>query len=153
MRRIDKMAKICIVCEKEPPGEAYPVADDAIIRFIRAAKRKVNLARNNELYVCKDCHPAYSERRKKFEKNLVFFIAGGVIIFFGINVFQLFFGRFSVFAFLASIFLGVFIGSFPILSYVPALRQGPGLPEAAPVPAPRRAQSERTRREKPRARK
>ncbi|MFA5077090.1 MAG: hypothetical protein WC488_01550 [Candidatus Micrarchaeia archaeon] len=120
------MARVCIVCEKEPAGEAYPVLDDAIINFIRAAKKKLGLARNNELFVCKECHPTYAERRKKFEKNLVFFIAGGVIIFFVINAFQLFSGRFSVFTFLASIFFGILIASFPVLSYVPAIRQDAG---------------------------
>lgn len=111
------MAKICIICEKEPRNIAYKVRDDMIIKTIRTIKQKIGIAKNNELYVDEDCLSVYREKRKKFEKNIVFYIAIGTIFFILVNGFQLIYGRFSLGAFVASIFLCVLITVFPVLNY------------------------------------
>lgn len=74
------MAKVCIVCAKEVDGNAYRVKDDRVIKMIRAIKQKLNLARNNELYVCEPCFPVYQPKRKNFEKNMVYAAALAVIM-------------------------------------------------------------------------
>ncbi|MEW6528634.1 MAG: hypothetical protein AB1391_01975 [Candidatus Micrarchaeota archaeon] len=111
------MAKICIVCEKEPIENAYKVCDDVIIKIIRTVKQKLNIAKNNELFVCESCISTYKEKRKKFEKNFTLCVAIAVIIFIMINGFQLINGKFSVILFFISIFLAVIISALAVLNY------------------------------------
>lgn len=111
------MAKICIVCEKEPQENATKVCEDFVIRTIRGAKQKLGVAKNNELYVCGNCIPAYREKRKKFEKNLVFYAAAAVIIFVLINAFQVTTGIFSFTLLLTSILLAAVIAGLAVLIY------------------------------------
>ncbi|VVB97969.1 Uncharacterised protein [uncultured archaeon] len=113
------MAKVCIICEKEiqPGSDYYRVRDDAIIKAIRAVKQRLGVAKNNELCVDQGCLPKYRERRKKFEKNIIFYVALGVIVFVLINGLQLMAGAFSIVAFIASLFLAVLIAGLAILNY------------------------------------
>ncbi len=121
------MVKICIICEKEPTGNACKVRDDAIIKTIRAVKQKLKIAKNNELYVCEDCLPSYKEKRKKFEKNLVFYVAIAAVIFIIINGFQLINGKFSIVLFFISLFLGLMISALAILNYATPPIESPQL--------------------------
>ncbi len=126
------MARICIICEKEPQGKAYRVSDDAIIKLIRGVKQKLGIARNNELYVDEACLPAYREKRRKFEKNLVFYVAVAAIIFLLINGFQLAYGRFSIITFIASVVVGALVASLAVLNYAtPPLEDGGAMKESA----------------------
>lgn len=133
------MARVCIICEKEPAGKAYAVRDDAVIKAIRAVKRKLGVARNNELYVDEACLPAYREKRKKFEKNMVFYIAIGAVIFILVNGFQIAYGRFSLITFLASAVLALMIAAMAVLNYatppLESMEAAMKEPAAAPAPA------------------
>ncbi len=111
------MAKVCIICEKEPMGKAYQVRDDAIIKAIRAVKQRFGIAKNNELCVDEGCFQTYLEKRKKFERNFVFYVAVGVIIFVLINGLQLLYGKFSIVTFLASVLLAVVVAALAVLNY------------------------------------
>ncbi len=111
------MAKVCIICEKEPQGKAYKVQDDFVIKAIRWGKRKLGIAKNNELFVDEGCLPAYREKRKRFERNVVFYVAIGVIIFVLINGLQVLYGRFSFVTFLASVLLAILVSGLAILNY------------------------------------
>lgn len=125
------MAKICIVCEKEPQENASRVREDFVIRTIRGAKQRVGVAKNNELYVCENCLPVYREKRKKFEKNFVFYVAAAVIIFVLINAFQLTAGIFSLMLLLTSILLAAIIAGLAVLIYYT-----PSLWDEISVPGP-----------------
>lgn len=144
------MAKVCIICEKEPQEAARKVKDDAIIKAIRAAKQRLGIARNNELYVCEGCMPKYVERRKKFERNIVFYVALGVIIFVLINGLQLMGGVFSITAFIASVFLAILIVGLAVLNYATPPLEG-GMP--AQQPAPQAQEKPEARKARPPARR
>lgn len=116
--------KICIICEKEPSGNAYKVQDDFIIKGIRAIKQKLGVAKNNELYVCEPCYAVYKEKRKKFERNIVFYTAMAIIIFVVLNTIPLLSGIFNVFTFITSLVLAAMIIGFSILNYaVPPIQK------------------------------
>ena len=143
--------RVCIICEKEPQGKAYAVKDDAVVRTIRGVKQRLGIARNNELFVCESCLPVYREKRKKFEKNLVLYVAIGVVIFVLLNGFQIMSGRFNFVTFLASVLIALLVAALAVLNYAtPPLKGGAGAeagtaPET-PVPAPEtqpRSQPER----------
>jgi hypothetical protein len=132
------MAKVCIICEKEPqPGtNYYRVKDDAVIRVIRAIKQRFGVARNNELCVDQGCLPKYRERRKRFERNMVFYVALGVILFVLINGVQAMAGMFSLVAFVASVFLALLIAALAVLNYAtPPIDESPMSAGPAAVPA------------------
>lgn len=114
----ESMAKVCIFCEKEPNNICtYPVRDDFIIKTIRTIKQKLGIAKNNELCVCENCLPIYTEKKKKFERNVLLHVAVGVIVFVLLNSLQFMNGRFSVEIFLSSLLFAVLIGGLPILNY------------------------------------
>ncbi len=125
------MAKICIICEKEPQGRAYRVKDDAVIKAIRALKQKLGVAKNNELYVDDACLPTYREKRKGFERNLAFYSAIAVIVFVAVNALPLFYGRFSVSTFIASVFLSAIIVGLAVVNYSAPPIEEPGSQPAA----------------------
>ena len=64
---------VCVICGKEKEGSR--VSDDMVIKAIRVVKRKLGLAKENRLVVCKDDLPEHERRRKKFEKNMVAYSA------------------------------------------------------------------------------
>lgn len=134
------MARICIICEKEPQRKAYAVKDDAIISTIRKVKKALGVARNNELFVDEDCLPVYKEKRKKFERNFVFYAAGAVIVFALINGLQLFYGHFSILTFISSLVLALLIVLLSMLNYAT-----PPLAEPKGAPAPRKLKPARGR--------
>jgi len=62
------MARVCFICEKEIE-KGYKVKDSFLLGIIRKIKQKLNILKNNELYVCENCLEAYKKRRASFERN------------------------------------------------------------------------------------
>jgi hypothetical protein len=121
--------KVCIVCEKDVEGKsAVPIKEDAIIRTIRGVKQFFRIAANNELYVCEDDIPKHMEKRRGFERSLIFFgvlAALVVILLAGSLVLS---GHFDIVAFLFAIVLGLLILVFAVVfKYAPAIEQGPAV--------------------------
>jgi hypothetical protein len=82
------MATRCIICERETGGT--PIAEDAVIKAIRAGKQALRMAQNNRLVVCNDCMEGYRAKRERFEKSLVQNIVLGGIIFLGLAIVPIF---------------------------------------------------------------
>lgn len=102
--------KVCIVCQKEIKGKGSPkVKEDNAIRFIRKIKQKVGVAKNNELYVCKEDIETHTKRRKDFEKNLIVssVLAAGLVIF--LIGLPLLMGTLDLGNLIGSIFIGALI--------------------------------------------
>jgi hypothetical protein len=115
------MAVKCIICERETNGTA--VKDDAVIGFIRWAKRMMRMAQNNRLVVCRDCMATHKAKREKFEKNLVQHIVLGGIIFLGLTLVPIFTkAGFSLGASLVGLlFFAGIVGLAVLSSYHPAV--------------------------------
>jgi len=137
--------KVCVTCQGDVEGKkAFPIQEDRIIGAIRAMKRILRVAQNNELYVCESCLPKHIERRRSFEKTLLFasVLAGLMLIL--VTISPLLSGRFEAMAIFSGIVVAGLIISMPILfKYVPAV-QGvsasarkaapPPMPQPAPAP-------------------
>lgn len=115
--------KICIVCQKEVSGRrAVKVREDRVIRFIRRVKQLLNIAAGNELYVCEDDISKQMERRKAFEKNMLFFGVLASLAVLGMLAVVVISGRFDLGMVLSALMLGAFILLFALIfRYAPAL--------------------------------
>ncbi len=87
--------KVCVSCQQDVSAKkAMPVKEDRIIKGIRAAKKLLRIAQMNELFVCEECMQKHLERRRSFEKTVLF----------------------------ASVFAGaLFILALPVFKYAPAV--------------------------------
>ncbi|MGB9719596.1 MAG: hypothetical protein ACPL06_03315 [Candidatus Anstonellales archaeon] len=117
------MAKVCIICGNEIKGEgAYRVKEDIVIEWLRRIKKKFGIAKNNELFVCKDDYDKYKDKRKQFERNFMFASALAAAILLLLIIVPIFFGSLPS---LSGIFFGLVVGVFLILmallSYLPAV--------------------------------
>ena len=129
--------RVCIVCQKDMAGKkATPIREDFIIKSIRKVKQTVNLATNNELYVCDDDMEEHKKKRKSFERSMIFFgvlAAAVVILLLGTILLS---GRLDIFAIISAFVIGAFILLFSIVfKYAPNIDEGAikvGKP-AAPV--------------------
>ena len=112
--------KVCISCQKEVEGKkAIPVKEDRIIRVIRAIKRTFGIAQMNELYVCEDDIKKHIERRRAFEKSMLFAsVFAGIILVLVIGALLLS-GRFDLWAFVSAFIVGAFVLALPIFRYAP----------------------------------
>lgn len=118
------MARVCWICEKEVP-EGTPIKNDIMIRFIREMKRKMGILKGNELVVCPTHLAAYSEKRKKFERNLVLYATAAVLIAIGLPIFPLLAGaEFNPVVIVFAILLAAAVFALSLLNYVPALETG-----------------------------
>lgn len=118
------MPKVCWLCEKEV-AEGTPLKTDVVIRFIREMKRKLGILRGNELVVCPEHLAKYVEKRKKFERNLVLYATGAVLIAVGLPLIPLVAsGSFHWASVCFSFLLGAMVLALSILNYVPALEAG-----------------------------
>lgn len=128
--------RICIVCQKDVSGkEAIPVREDFIIRSIRGFKKFFHIATNNELYVCEDDIDAHKQKRKSFERSIIFFgvlSAAVVVLLIGTIILS---GRLDIWAILSAIIIGVFILLFSIVfKYAPSLEKIGEKEGKAPLP-------------------
>ncbi len=134
--------QICIVCQKNVEGKpAVPVKEDFVIRSIRRAKTFLNIAQNNELFVCEDDLEAHRKRRKEFERSLVLFGVLAAIVVIVLLATLLMSGTLDIIAFLSAIAIGLFILLFAfVFKYAPALdvpvpAEGPEWEEEEPAKA------------------
>jgi len=128
--------KVCIICEADVAGKAArPVKEDHVIRAIRSLKGALKIARNNELYVCGDCQQTHRERRKEFEKMLLYAAIFAAIILLLLLGRLLLSGAFDVIALVSAFVLAFFVMSLPLFKYVPASEeQATDVPGKAPEP-------------------
>ena len=134
--------KVCITCQADVSGKrAVPIREDRIIKTIRAVKRALGVAQNNELFVCDTCIPKHMERRRSFEKTMLF-----ASIFAGFVILLLFYsivtsGRLDAWAIASAFVVAGFVLLLPIFRYAPAIEQVgapqtsmPAWSASAPVP-------------------
>lgn len=121
--------KVCISCEADVAGrKAFRVKEDRIIRFVRAAKKALRIAKMNELYVCEGCLPKHRERRQKFERNMLFATVLGGLIIVILLAMTLMSGSINLWAVVTSLIMGLAVMLLPVLfSYAPAVELPPGI--------------------------
>lgn len=134
--------KLCISCQMDVEGrKAFPIQEDRIIRGIRAVKKALGVAQMNKLYVCEACMPKHMERRRSFEKTMLFAsVLAGIMLLIMI-IAPIWNGRFEAWGFLSGFIVAGFIVLLPVMfKYVPAVegvsasaKAPPGNP-APPVP-------------------
>lgn len=125
--------RVCIVCEKDIEGKrAVPVKEDRIIRLVRTAKRLVGVAKMNELYVCEADLPKHSERRKGFEKSMLFasvLAALLLVLVLGMIVLS---GNFDAWSLVSAFVIAGFVLVLPLFKYTPAV-EATALPSQSSV--------------------
>jgi len=125
--------KICIACEKDVEGmRAVRVKDDRVIRFFRSVKKTLGIARMNDLYVCEVDLPKHQERRKSFEKSMLFAVVLAGIVLVLVVIMLLLAGRFEVWALVSALIISGFILLLPFFRYAPAVE----IPAAVRPPPP-----------------
>jgi hypothetical protein len=127
--------KVCILCHKNVAGSrAVKVKEDRVIRVIRKIKQLLRVAAGNELYVCEEDISKQVERRRSFEKNMLFFgiLATLVVLLFLASVVMS--GTLNLWVIVSAFFMGAFILLFALVfKYVPAIENTtpvmvPGIP-------------------------
>jgi hypothetical protein len=137
--------RMCVVCQTEVGNRrAVPVREDRIIRVIRTVKKSLGIAQMNQLYVCEACTLKHTERRRSFEKTLLFAsVLAGIMLILLLLV-PILSGRFDAWAFVSGILVAAIILLVPVMfKYVPAVEGAAPIfripaaagPQAAP-PAP-----------------
>ena len=118
------MAKVCIICGNETKGGRH-VADDAVIRFLRWAKRSLHIAKNNELMVCDADMEAYMKKRQGYERNLAIYMVIAGIVLVLLVFLPIFTTGFSAYAVLMGLLFAAILIILPVLtSHTPALEEG-----------------------------
>lgn len=114
--------KVCIACQADVSGKkAVRVKEDRIIKAIRKVKKAFKIAQMNELYVCEKDIPQHLERRRSFEKSLLFAsVLGGLILVLVIAVLLLS-GKFEIWPIISAFIVAGFIIALPVFKYAPAL--------------------------------
>ena len=132
--------RVCISCQKDVSGKsAYPIKEDRIIRVIRAAKKALGIAQMNELYVCQDCLAKHGERRKSFEKSMLFASVFAGLVLVVLLAAIVLSARFDAWAVVSAFIVAGFILVLPVFKYAPAVEAPPGAappPAIAPPPGP-----------------
>lgn len=118
------MAKVCIVCYQEKSGT--PVLDDAVIRAIRAAKQRLNMAKGNMLVVCEGCMEQYRKKRAKYERDLVMHVVLAGIVLLVFVLAPVFTTGFSITAVVLGLVLSALIVGLSVFSHCPAIEGGIG---------------------------
>lgn len=115
--------KVCVDCQKEVAGKrAVKVKEDRVIKTIRAIKRLFKISKENELYVCEEDIEKHIERRKSYEKTMLFFtvLAGIVVLLLLITIIVS--GRIELWTIASSLMVGVLLLVFSLIfKYVPAM--------------------------------
>jgi predicted nucleic acid-binding Zn ribbon protein len=154
--------KVCVSCEKDVSGKAaVPVKEDRIIKAIRAIKKALRIAQNNELYVCSDCLEKHAQKRKSFERTMLIAALLAALLAVLVMLSPILSGRFDPVAFISGIVLALFILTLPVyFKYAPAaeVAAGGGMPapsmvartaksgKGAPATARKKAQKGKTKR-------
>ncbi len=121
--------KVCIECEKSVEGtKAVKIREDNVIKAIRAIKRRLGAAKENELYVCEEHLKQHIERRKSFQKSLILFGIAAVLVFVLGLLSMIISGNFSLIGFFAAIIIAVFLILFAVV-----FKYTPDLESATPV--------------------
>jgi hypothetical protein len=121
--------KVCVSCQKDVENRrAARVREDRIIKGIRSLKSAFRIAQNNELYVCEDCLPKHMERRKSFEKTMLFASVFAGLMMLVIIVAPLLSGRFDPWAVVSGVVVAIFILALPIFKYAPAVEGSSTMP-------------------------
>lgn len=152
--------KICVSCEADVEGKrALKIKEDRVIKAVRALKKALNIAKNNELYVCEACLPKHKEKRQSFEKSVLFGTVIAVVLLVILLGMLLLSGRFDPWAIVSVFVICGFILALPFFRYAPGVEGD--LPQQAPAtltPAPRpslppleRVQPDIEKNEKPRS--
>lgn len=109
----------CIVCETDKSG--FPVIDDGVIKTIRAAKKRLKMAKGNTLIVCPACIDTYQKKRSDFEQSLVRYGLLGAFLLLLLVVVPLFIGgNFNLSTIVMAVLLALLIFAFSIFRYYPA---------------------------------
>jgi len=116
------LANVCIICEKEKNGE--PVAEDAVLKYIRLAKQKLNMAKNNRLVVCSECMEAHKKKRAEFEKILVQHAAIAALVVIAFLALAFMGKGFSLVTVLLAFLVAGFILALSLARYWPGLEKG-----------------------------
>ncbi|MCX6770517.1 MAG: hypothetical protein NTX79_00520 [Candidatus Micrarchaeota archaeon] len=129
------MAKVCIICSQEVK-QGHAVADDAVIRSIRRAKRYLRIAKNNELVVCENDLEAHRKKRQAYERNLaVYMVVAGIVLVLLVFL-PVFTTGFSAYAVLVGLLFAAILVFMPVLtSHTPALEAGAAKAASATVPS------------------
>lgn len=114
---------------------AVRIREDRIIRGIRKVKKLLNIAQNNELFVCQACLPKHMERRKSFERSMLFASVFAGLILVVLVAALILSGRFDAWAFVSAIIVGCFILALPIFRYAPGVEGSLPAPAVAPPAA------------------
>ncbi len=114
--------KVCVSCQTNVEGKrATPVREDRIIKGIRAVKKALGLAQNNQLFVCENCMPKHLERRRSFEKTMLFASVFAGLLMLIIIIAPLLSGRFDPWAVVSGVVVSLFILALPVFKYTPAV--------------------------------
>lgn len=116
------MAKVCIVCKAEVQG-GHRVEDDAVIRAIRSAKRRFNIAKNNDLVVCAGCLEEYRKKRAAYERDLAIHVVIAAIVLLVTVVLPVFTSGFSLMAVAMGVFLAGMVMALSVFSHWPKIAE------------------------------
>lgn len=117
--------KICIICQATVDAKtSIPIKEDRVIRTIRAIKKKLRIAQMNELYICKNDLQKHTERRKAFEKGMMFASIGAGIILVVIVLSAVLSGKLELWGIISGIMLAGIVMVLPAFKYTPAIEKG-----------------------------
>lgn len=115
--------KMCVSCQLDVEGKkAFPIQEDRVIRAIRAVKKAFRIAQMNKLFVCEACMPKHMERRRSFEKTMLFAsVLAGIMLLIMI-IAPIWNGRFEAFTLISGFIVAGFVVMLPVMfKYVPAV--------------------------------
>jgi hypothetical protein len=111
-----KKRSVCVVCRNEKKG--MKIQDDPYLETIRKIKRKLGIAQENILVVCKDCLPKAEEKRRRFERTIM---TWGVLATFIFVIFIVLSPTLQ--SFLLGIITAFFFMLFALSSYFPKVEK------------------------------
>lgn len=111
---------VCFGCGKETAGA--PAKPDIIILPARKFRALLSLPERRTI-ACKDCLPSLAEKRKKSEKNLVWYRAGAAVIFILLLAAAAYTNSLGIWAVLGALFGAAFVMLLSLFSYCPEFLQ------------------------------
>ncbi|NYZ74077.1 hypothetical protein H0O00_02960 [Candidatus Micrarchaeota archaeon] len=129
--------KMCVSCQADVEDKtAFPIKEDRIIRGLRAIKMRLGIAQMNKLFVCESCVPKHAERRRSFERTMLFasVFAGFVVLLLLYSTISS--GRFDAWVVISAFVVALFALLLSLFRYAPAIESGSFQPSKPPPPAP-----------------